>query len=297
MKFNKPALTYEQQANLLLSRGLMADRQQLIERLHAVGYYRLCAYWHPFKQADNSFEKGTTLETVWQRYTFDRQLRLMVMDVIERVEVALRTALVQKLALNHGPFAHLDIRAFSPGLAPSEHQRLLDGLRETTQRSSEVFVEHFKLTYDEYPDLPIWAAAEIMTFGNMLTLFRISGKHIQTDLARPLGVSGKVLSSWLFTLNYVRNLCAHHGRLWNRELAIKPMLPNAKHDPRWHTPLAVQNHRIFAVLTILHYLLCRIAPQSGWRDRLTVLFDRYHCIPLLPMGIPADWRKHDLWGG
>lgn len=120
-----------------------------------------------------------------------------------------------------------------PALSPSEHGRLLDELRETAQRSSEVFVEHFKRTYDEFPNLPLWAAAEIMTFGSMLTLFRVSGKHTQTDVARGLGVSGKVLSSWLFTLNYVRNLCAHHGRLWNRELAIKPIIPDAKRDDDW----------------------------------------------------------------
>lgn len=294
MKYGKPSLTYEQQADLVLSRGLAADRRVLIEKLRAVGYYRLCAYWHPFKRPDNSFEPDTALETVWQRYTFDRQLRLMVMDAIERVEVALRSALVTDLTLRFGPFAHIDPRAF-PGMHPDDHRRLLDELRDGAQRSSEVFVEHFKRTYDDFPDLPLWAAAEIMTFGNMFTLFRMSGKHTQMALARSYGVTGKVLFSWLLTLNYVRNLCAHHARLWNRELALKPLVPDAKHDLRWHGARPVGNNRIFAGLTILHFLLRRIAPQSGWRDRLFNLFDRYSCIPLAPMGIPVDWRSHPLW--
>ncbi|MFA5800678.1 MAG: Abi family protein [Candidatus Peribacteraceae bacterium] len=267
MKYAKPSLTYEQQADLVLSRGLATDRQILIERLRAVGYYRLSAYWHPFKRPDDTFAPGTTLDTVWQRYTFDRQLRLMVMDAIERVEVAIRSALITNLTLRFGPFAHLDPRAF-PGINPDEHRRLLDDLRDGAQRSSEVFVEHFKRTYDDFPDLPLWAAAEIMTFGNMFTLFRISGKHTQKALAQPYGVTGKVLFSWLLTLNYVRNLCAHHARLWNRELALKPLIPDAKHDPRWYGERPVGNNRIFAVLTIHHFLLLRIAPQSGWRDRL-----------------------------
>ena len=282
MKYTKQSLTYEQQADLVLSRGLAADRQLLIERLQAVGYYRLSAYWHPFKQPDDSFAPGTTLNTVWQRYTFDRQLRLMVMDAIERVEVALRSALVNGLTLRFGPFAHLDPRAF-PGINPDDHRRLLDDLRDGAQRSSD------------YPDLPLWAAAEIMTFGNMFTLFRITGKHTQVGLARSYGVTGKVLFSWLLTLNYVRNLCAHHARLWNRELALKPLIPDAKHDPRWYGESLVGNNRIFAILTILHFLLRHIAPQSGWRDRLFGLFDRYPAIPLAPMGMPADWRNHDLW--
>jgi abortive infection bacteriophage resistance protein len=294
MKYTKPSLTYDQQADLVLSRGLAADRQVLINRLRAVGYYRLSAYWHPFKRPDDTFAPGTTLDTVWQRYTFDRQLRLMVMDAIERIEVALRSALVNGLTLRFGPFAHLDPRAF-PGIHPDDHRRLQDELRDGAQHSSEVFVEHFKRTYDDFPDLPLWAATEIMTFGNMFTLFRISGKHTQKALAQPYGVTGKVLFSWLLTLNYVRNMCAHHARLWNRELALKPLIPDAKHDPRWYGERPVGNNRIFAVLTIHHFLLLRIAPQSGWRDRLFGLFDRYPSIPLPPMGMPADWRNHDLW--
>lgn len=295
MKYVKPSMTFEQQADLLLARGLSADRSVLIDRLRSVGYYRLCAYWHPFKQSDENFLPDTTLETVWGRYTFDRQLRLLVMDAIERVEVALRTALVSELTLKHGPFAHLDVRAFPPDLSPDNHRRLLDELHESAQKSREVFVDHFKKTYDEFPDLPLWAAVELMTFGNMLTLFNLSGKHLQNAIARQFGVTGKVLSSWLLTLNYVRNLCAHHSRLWNRELALRPMIPDARHDPRWHGSVPIRNHRMFSVLTILRVLLVRIAPQSRWRDRLFDLVDRYPSIPFVSMEAPTDWRSHAIW--
>jgi len=96
-------------------------------------------------------------------------------------------------------------------------------------------------------------------------------------------------------LNYTRNVCAHHSRLWNRELAIKPILPDPRHDPRWHSPSTVTNNRVFAVLTVLQYLMRHIAPQSHWRDRLYTLFDKYPEIPVGPMGMPADWKKHPLW--
>jgi abortive infection bacteriophage resistance protein len=238
---------------------------------------------------------GTTLDIVWERYTFDRQLRLTVMDAIERVEVAIRTAMITELALRGGPFVDVDIRNFPPGVLPDQHSRLLQQLRDEAQRSSEVFVEHFKRTYDEFPDLPLWAAAEIMSFGAMFTLFKMSGKHVHVRLAHVLGVSSKVLFSWLLTLNYIRNLCAHHSRLWNREISIRPMVPDSKNDPRWHRAPSIQNHRVFAVLTLLNYLLRRIAPRSHWRERLFGVFDRFHNIPLRPMGIPSEWRTHDLW--
>jgi abortive infection bacteriophage resistance protein len=103
------------------------------------------------------------------------------------------------------------------------------------------------------------------------------------------------MGSWLKTLNYIRNICAHHARLWNRELAIKPTLPDLKNDPRWYGPRAISPKRIFVVLTLQQQLLRQIAPQSGWRERLFNLFDRFPDIPLRAMGIPADWRTHDLW--
>ena len=166
MKFSKPPLSHADQAKLLIGRGLMvSDADALMRQLEAVGYYRLCAYWHPFKQPDESFVPGTSFDTVWNRYVFDRQLRLTVMDAIERVEVAVRTALVTELAMRHGAFAHVDPGNF-PGADRARHTRFVEDLRDEAQRSKEAFVEHFKANYDEFPDLPIWAAAETMTFGS-----------------------------------------------------------------------------------------------------------------------------------
>ena len=294
MKYAKPPLTYEQQTDMLLARGLVADKAELVAKLTAVSYYRLSAYWYPFKQADNSFTLDTNFSTVWRRYTFDRQLRLLVMDAVERVEIAIRSRLVYELVHRHGAFAHLNAATF-PGIPVGEHRRLLDDLHDSAQRSREVFIEHFQKTYDEFPDLPLWTAAETMTFGQMLTMFRHCGKHVQRDIGANFKISGTVLRSWLFTLNYIRNLCAHHARLWNRELAIKPILPDARHDARWHSPQVVPNNRIFVVLTLLRFALKHTAPQSQWHRRMFELFDEYPEIPLLPMGIPADWRNHPLW--
>ena len=222
LQFCKPALPYDKQADLLLRRGLVADRDRLISRLRAVGYYRLCAYWHPFKQPDDTFRPQTTLDVVWERYTFDRQLRLAVMDAIERVEVAVRTALSTHSHCKAGRLLISIPRRSQVSRANSTGDSWMT-YRNDAQRSSEVFVEHFKSTYDEFPDLPLWAAGEIMTFGMMFTLFRMSGKHVQVSIGSSYKLSGPRSVSWLLTLNYVRNLCAHHSRLWNRELEIKPM--------------------------------------------------------------------------
>jgi abortive infection bacteriophage resistance protein len=294
MKFSKPPLTIDQQADLLLARGLVADKADLAARLTSVSYYRLCAYWYPFKRPDETFESGTTLETVWRRYTFDRQFRLLVMDAIERVEITVRARLAYELTHRFGPFAQTDSRAF-PGISAAQHQRLLDDLHDIALHSREAFVEHFKRTYDEFPDLPLWAAVETMTLGQLLTMYRNCGKHVQRDIATLFGVSGNVLLSWIHTLNYVRNLCAHHSRLWNRVLAIKPTIPDIRHHPLWHAPNAISNERVFGALTLLRYLLGFIAPHTHWRDRLFALVDSYAEIPVSAMGAPLGWKQHPLW--
>jgi abortive infection bacteriophage resistance protein len=133
VKYTKPALSFEQQAGQLLNRGFQADRARLIETLSQVSYYRLSAYWHPSKRPDESFAPGTTLDKVWRRYTFDRQLRLLVMDAIERVEVVvLRTLMVEHHARKYGPFGYRDARNFRPEFAGLGHQRMVDEIDEAT---------------------------------------------------------------------------------------------------------------------------------------------------------------------
>ncbi|MCW5558636.1 MAG: Abi family protein [Verrucomicrobiae bacterium] len=143
MKYTKAAITFGDQAGQLLKRGLVApDQQAVIEKLEAVSYYRLSAYWHPFRHPDDNLKPGTTLDMIWRRYTFDRQLRLLVLDAVERVEIAIRTQIVNRHSLQYGPFGYLD-RAKLPGLTVDDHRNLLQRVREEAKRSREDFVRHF----------------------------------------------------------------------------------------------------------------------------------------------------------
>ncbi len=295
MDYPKPALTFEQQADLLISRGLIADRNLLIDRLRSVNYYRFSGYLYPYRNSDDTYHAGTTFEQVWRHYTFDRRLRVLVMDAIERVEVAVRTQTVYHFSHHKGPFGHL-VAGNMPNLPTEEHSKWLICIDTETRKSREVFVKHFFTKYgDVHSHLPLWMTAEIMTFGMMLTFFNGVDAHIKQTVAEQYKIPDEVLLSWLRALNAVRNICAHHGRLWNRELGYKPKLPHERKYPVWHKPIVLSNNRIFIILTILKYLLDIIAPQSGWTRRLASLKAEYTELSLKRMGYPDGWEQCLIW--
>jgi len=298
VKYTKPPLTFEEQADLLLSRGMDGDRSLMIDRLGAVNYYRLSGYWHIFRMGtSHQFRPNTTFDFVWQLYIFDRRLRLLVMDAIERIEVTARTQLAYHHShLARSPFGYADDPVFLPQLPPIERARFVRDIEEETAYSKETFVEHFRTKYgDNHKHMPIWVACEIMSFGCVLTFYNGSHPDIKKQVAAPFGVHDVVFSSWLSTLNTIRNICAHHGRLWNRVLGIKPKIPEKNKHPQWHEPVEITNDRIFGILTICKFCLDRIAPQSHWPGRLQALLDEFPKVPRSSMGIPANWRECPIW--
>jgi len=92
MHYLKAALSFPDQLAQLQQRGLhVTDPDRALHWLRRVSYYRLSAYFLPFKNGE-SFRPGTEFNDVAGLYIFDRKLRLLVLDAIERIEVALRTS-------------------------------------------------------------------------------------------------------------------------------------------------------------------------------------------------------------
>lgn len=304
MKYTKPALDFAQQADLLLSRGMVGDRDLMIDRLRSVSYYRLSGYAAPFRKQRPSapstslceFRSGTTFEEVWQRYVFDRHLRLLAMDAIERIEVAVRSLLATHHAMAHGPFAYFTDASALPYLNTEARVAFIDSIAKEQLRSHDVFVKHFWTKYgDSESTLPLWMAAEVMSLGTLLSLYRGSHQNIQRLVSQPFGVDHSVFQSWLLTLNTVRNICAHHGRLWNREIGTKPKIP---HRPvAWQFPVRVPPDRVFATLTICKWSLDRVAPGNTWSRHVRDLLDGSPTIPLHSMGFPANWIESPIWRG
>lgn len=165
LKFPKKATTFDQQIDLLIERGMeIPDRDYARHCLTHLNYYRLGAYWLPFESdhASHAFKPGTHFDDVVSLYVFDRELRLLVMDAIERIEVSIRTQWAYQLAHRYGPHAYLEPSIFKNS---NIHQCCLTKLREELRRSKEVFVSHYQNNYTDPALPPIWAAVEVMSLG------------------------------------------------------------------------------------------------------------------------------------
>ena len=301
MEYLKGHLPLEEQARQLLDRRLLADEQELITRLSAVNYYRLSGYLYPFRESgSDSFRPDTRLKTVWDRYCFDRRLRVLLLDAIERVEVAVRTQLIYHFSETHGAFGHCCEKNL-PGLKVLEYIEWREALIEETQRSKEAFKEHFFKKYgDSHQNLPIWMVCELMSMGSMLTFYKGVEKGIQDKVAGHFGMPDELLLTWLRSLYAARNICAHHSRVWNRILGYAPGLPHKNKHPEWHIEdgngkKLITNNRCGMVLIICHQFLKLISPTSRWQQRVNELFAEYPEIPHADMGLPADWQNHPLW--
>jgi abortive infection bacteriophage resistance protein len=225
-------------------------------------------------------------------YRLDEELRNTFMALVSPVEIFLRTRIVYELSHIYGAYSHYELGNFRTDF---NHKQWVDSLDEEVQRGRETFLEHFKTKYTGFPRLPIWVACEVMSMGSLSFLYNGLLPDLQRRICSGLEIHHFTLAKWMHVITYLRNLCAHHSRLWNRELAIRPFLPNK--DIRW-TGLHLNNERIFASVAVAEWI-CRKANIS------VTLVDDVHSIMrrisaidtrfALMMGVPAGRAIGMCW--
>lgn len=274
----------------------MADRAELIAILSHLNYYRLSAYLYPYRanNGSESFKPGTEIDAVLQVYRFDEQLRNVLVAGLERVEVSFRTSLAYECSHSFGPFGYVEATNL-PDCSRGDLVKLLAKITEEKDKSSEQFKEHFCDKYgDKHPFLPIWMAVELMSFGTLNSLLRGLDHRIRQKIASRYSIDQVVLTSWFLALNALRNLCAHHSRIWNRIFGVKPRIPHK--DILWIKPFSIPNDRVFGLASVLAYLSARIGDADAWRWRFVGLMSgRPAGAPLVSMGFPEGWEKHPIW--
>lgn len=294
MQFRKPAKTHDEQIQLLESRGLIIeDKARARHYLSHINYYRLTGYWLPFEvdHASHEFQTGTTFDDVLNLYIFDREFRLLLLDAIERVEVSIRAQWAYHMAHRHGPHSYLHAE-HSSNL--KWHARHLASLEKELARSEEIFIQHYQDTYKQPASPPIWSVSEIMSFGMLSRWITQMVPSDRSTVAKVYQLDQGVLKGFVRHLTYVRNLCAHHSRVWNRRLTVTMPLPKSK-PQSLRVNLTTQNTRnIYNTLVMLMHFMEIISPGSQWADRVIQLIDK-HRIDTLKMGFPENWRALPVW--
>lgn len=299
----KPALTIDQQLDLLVARGLtIPDRDKARHYLNYIGYYRLSGYFLTFQQSTSGtvphfFKKDITFKDVLDCYIFDRELRLLVMDAIERIEVAFRACISNTMSESHGPHWFMNSTHFIPRF---KHAELLDRIRRETFHSSvtsarnhprrESFIHHYYETYSHTDLPPSWMVVEVMSLGTLSSIYAsLASRDMQKIICQPFGINHLVMESWLHTLTYLRNLCAHHARLWNRQFSIKPTIMKA------YQKQLGRNATFYAQAAMLYVLMYIIADGSQWQRRLAELLDKHPHVFIPAMGFPEGWKEDPFW--
>lgn len=290
----KQIQTFANQINILKQRGLLIANEHDAEKwLHKVSYYRMSGYWYPLlaDRQNHIFKPSSTFEQAKMLYEFDSQLRHIVLSAIERIEIAVRTQIAYVMSHAHGGYWFSDANLFT---SQSQYAKTLASIQDEFQRSDEQFIRSFKRKYSD-PLPPSWITLEITSFGTMSILYQnLNPGHSKRDVAAAFGVSDTVFASWLHTMVYVRNICAHHARLWNRTLGVRPLMPRRPRNTFIPQP-AVGTQRTYFVLAIIRYWLNIIEPANTLPQDLAQLFSAYPSVCPGALGFPQTWQQEALW--
>lgn len=292
--FTKPPLTYSHQLRLLKDRGLLVENEsKALHLLESVSYYRISGYWYPLLEdkINHVFKKDASFDKAFNLYCFDKDLRRLVLTEIEKIEVAVRAKMAYVLSHKHGPFWILNKELFKSNFA---YDSSLNKINSEFERSDEEFIKAFSKKYsDALP--PAWICLEIVSFGTLSMLYsNLKYGKEKREIANYFGVNDKVFESWLHSIVYIRNVCAHHSRLWNRTLSISPQIP-IETSKCWINTSQVRNNKVYFVLSIIRYLLLTVNPNSTFPIRLKYLLSSYKNVDPFAMNFPLHWEDEEFW--
>ncbi|MEQ8419875.1 MAG: Abi family protein [Arenibacter algicola] len=301
--FIKKALTIIEQIEQLQQRGLYIPNPQLAAKyLSNISYYRLGEYWYVMQsdKEQHLIKPNSKFKDVIALYNYDAELRLLLFDVIEKIEISLRTKLIYHLSHEVGPWWFQNFELFNDSMALV---KTLSNLQDELERSKDVTIKnHFKNHKDDKRFPPAWKALEQTSFGALSKLYGNLKPTVKSKdvIAKELGaVNHTYLPSWLQSIAQIRNYCAHHSRLWNRNLpgTVKllpkppyPWITTLENIPKQH-----EFSKLYVHMCLMKYLINNIQPKNDFTGRLDSLFTKYPNVDPDALGMKPNWINEPLW--
>ena len=289
-----PPTSISDQITRLTQRGMLfPDPGRATHFLSNVSFYRFQGYLEPFVDQTASgnvrpFLANTSFDSVIERYNFDRRLRILLLDAFNHIEVSIRTQWTYHLAYTQqgGEQSHLDPRLFSQGYSGN----LASLYRDYQQHGNRMHLYAFA-------NCPIWAVAEVMSFGQLSRWYGDTNRQVRRLVADHYQLGERILRALLRHLAPIRNFCAHHERLWDRDFITRLTVPTrmgAFTNPRSFFNRG-NNVKLYNSLVMIAYLTRVITSSTEWPLRLVSLMNQYQNIPLNQMGFVTGWHSLDIW--
>lgn len=298
MTFAEPPLSLEHHLQNLQQRGLIFDDiDHAKQTLKHSNYYRLACYFPPFLTKKANFRQGTRFADIMALYTFDKELRARLWAALGTLELSFRATWAYHLAHALGAHAYLDKTLFD-----KQQNGISKALKKEARRSKEAAFLAYYQQYQDPESPPIWLVCELMSFGQLSKSFQnLQSKRVRKKIAAEYGLPAEIYGSFLNQASHLRNLCAHHGRVWNREFTFLFQLPKKRpagwlhyFDRRKNSKGDIKNRQLYNSVVMLMYLMTQVETNRAWGDSLRRLLAA-HKDKLEAMGFPSHWRRMALW--
>jgi abortive infection bacteriophage resistance protein len=300
MKYSKPALSIDDQIQQIIKRGITINNIGVAKSyLRDVGYYRLSGYWWPMLADKNTktFKTNSTFENVIDIYNFDRELRILLFDIIEKIEIAFRTKLIYHLSSEISPWWFEDSQNFNNSVKHNETITAID--RELQQTKENFIIQHRLKYHTDTRRPPAWKTLEIASLGSISKLYGNLKNQIKSKdiIAQEFGtINHTYLPSWIQSISQIRNIIAHHGRLWNKNLPGRPKLLSKPPNSWCKVVPPVNEHQMLYVhLCCMKYLLNTLVDTCDMTSRLMNLLNKYNNIDAKALGLKLSWENEPLW--
>ena len=224
-------------------------------------------------------------------YRFDKKLRILLFNEIEKIEIAIRSVLANIGCQELNDKYWITEAAYFAN--SDKFNQTLSIIDKELISSKEDYIEEFRQNFIEtYP--PAWMITEVLSFGNLNYIYsNISKNQLMKHIAGYFGLKPQVFTSWLTVLANLRNMCCHHARVWNKENPITPMITKKPSRP-WVSS-SVSPNRTFFDICIIKWFIDIVSPHNDMKEHLQHLLTDFPMIDIKAMGFPTNWQEEPLW--
>jgi len=283
-KQHQPSMTIDEQVENLKLLGLIINDEEYAKNiLKDISYFRLIkAYSLGFKTKNGLYNDGVTFEQIVELYLFNANFRQITFSEIEKIEVNVRCRIANYFAETYGVLGYNQASNF---VDAEYHKIFIEDIAEEVRRNSKApFVRNFRDNY-EGGELPIYALVEVFSFGTLSKFYKNMKNADKKVVAKSFGIGYTYLESWLESISYVRNICAHYGRLYNVKLSKTPILYKE------YSQAGIGNNRMFGVLLCMKQILKNDTHWNYYVDQIEILIDKYEKVDVKTMGFPENWKE------